>query len=189
MQSIWKIIKRSLVCSLQNKLLIMHSEYKSSKCYSGDWASLYNELLQDSYLARNVSHLSKIITLGDLKLNILPTVLCFSWSLFVLKCGCHLYLLKATSFDLTWFDLTSVTLPLLVPIRSQPWGDNSPAVSTIDTKTCERCRTMLNFLAESDTKQRHDLTDLTSSLASSLPLCAVLSQLKAAEFRVKKPRF
>jgi len=44
---------------------------------------------------------------------------------------------------------------------------------------------MLNFLAESDTKQRHDLTDLTSSLASSLPLRAVLSQLKAAEFRVK----
>jgi len=78
MQSICKIIKRSLVCSLQNKLLIMHSDYKSSKCYSGDRASLYNELLQDSYLARNVSHLSKIITLGDLKLKILPTVLCFT---------------------------------------------------------------------------------------------------------------
>ena len=33
-------------------------------------ASLYNELLQDSYLTRNVSHLSGIITLGNLKLNI-----------------------------------------------------------------------------------------------------------------------
>ena len=27
----------------------MHKDYKSSKCYSGDKASLYNELLQDSY--------------------------------------------------------------------------------------------------------------------------------------------
>jgi len=33
-------------------------------------ASLYNELLQDSYLTRNVSHLSGIITLDNLKLNI-----------------------------------------------------------------------------------------------------------------------
>jgi len=48
----------------------MHWDYKSSKCYSGDRASLYNELLQDSYLTRNVSHLSEIITLGNLKLNI-----------------------------------------------------------------------------------------------------------------------
>jgi len=31
---------------------------------------LYSELLQDSYLTRNVSHLSGIITLGNLKLNI-----------------------------------------------------------------------------------------------------------------------
>ena len=36
----------------------------------GCWASLHNELLQDSYLTRNVSHLSGIITLGNLKLNI-----------------------------------------------------------------------------------------------------------------------
>ena len=31
---------------------------------------MYNELLQDSYLTRNVSHLSGIITPGNLKLNI-----------------------------------------------------------------------------------------------------------------------
>jgi len=31
---------------------------------------LYDELLHDSYLTRNVSHLSGIITLGNLKLNI-----------------------------------------------------------------------------------------------------------------------
>jgi len=31
---------------------------------------LYHELLQDSYLSRNVSHLSGIITLSNLKLNI-----------------------------------------------------------------------------------------------------------------------
>jgi len=48
----------------------MHQDYKSSECYSGDRASLYNELLQDSYLTRNVSHLSGIITLGNLKSNI-----------------------------------------------------------------------------------------------------------------------
>jgi len=48
----------------------MHYDDKSSKFYSGDRASLYNELLQDSYLTRNVSHLSGIITLGKLKLNI-----------------------------------------------------------------------------------------------------------------------
>ena len=36
----------------------------------GCWANLHNELLQDSYLTRNVSHLSGIITLGNLKLNI-----------------------------------------------------------------------------------------------------------------------
>jgi len=33
-------------------------------------ASLYNELLQDSYLTQNDSHLSGVITLGNLKLNI-----------------------------------------------------------------------------------------------------------------------
>jgi len=44
----------------------MHYDYESSKCYGGDRASLYN----DSYLTRNVSHLSGIITLGNLKLNI-----------------------------------------------------------------------------------------------------------------------
>jgi len=48
----------------------MHQDYRSSECYSGDRASLYNELLQDSYLTRNVSHLSGIITLGNLKSNI-----------------------------------------------------------------------------------------------------------------------
>ena len=48
----------------------MHQYYKSSKCYSEDRASLYrlNEF-KDSYLTRNVSHISGIITLGNLKLN------------------------------------------------------------------------------------------------------------------------
>ena len=43
--------------------------YKSSKSYSRDNLSLYNNLLQDSYFTRNVLHLSGIITLGNLKSN------------------------------------------------------------------------------------------------------------------------
>ena len=42
----------------------MHNQYKSSKSYSGDTVSLYNNLLHDSYFTRNVLHLSGIITLG-----------------------------------------------------------------------------------------------------------------------------
>jgi len=43
--------------------------YKSSKSYSRDNLSLYNNLLQDSYFTGNVLHLSGIITLGNLKSN------------------------------------------------------------------------------------------------------------------------
>jgi len=41
----------------------MHSQCRSSKSYSGDRASLYSKLLQDSYFLRNVLYLSGIITL------------------------------------------------------------------------------------------------------------------------------
>ena len=64
---------------------------------------MYNELLQDSYLTRNVSHLSGIITLGNLKLNInwlsyfSSVFLDFIFVLAVVyfSCFCSLYLCAA----------------------------------------------------------------------------------------------
>ena len=38
---------------------------------------MYNELLQDSYLTRNVSHLTGIITLGNVNLNIIIIIIYF----------------------------------------------------------------------------------------------------------------
>jgi len=51
-------------CKFNNALIL-----QNSKSYSGDRASLYGKLLQDSYFMRNVLHISAIITLGNLKSN------------------------------------------------------------------------------------------------------------------------
>jgi len=51
-------------CKFNNALIL-----QNSKSYSGDRASMYGKLLQDSYFMRNVLHISAIITLGNLKSN------------------------------------------------------------------------------------------------------------------------
>jgi len=59
-------------CSLQNELLITYGALTIQKqqILQRGPGKLDNNLLQDSYFTRNFLHLSRIITLGNLKSNI-----------------------------------------------------------------------------------------------------------------------